>query len=476
MALDVRIISNGTTYYLVNSSGSPVAGGATTAAATTAYSVNAAEWTQTAAKRQTIYSGGPPFGVGSRPVYAGFDNVVETIEIGISGSSSANAIHLIQTLRRILNTALYSTPAVLYWNPDGATNPAYFEIYSADVQEVGDWQNPAAGFTQVLCRVTWTRSAFGSYLNAQDTILNGVSFQSCFSGATNCIAPYLTGNGDLIYDGQPLNVSITNTTASDLSNLLFGSIYTIKTQPGIISTTTSSTTGVVNTTADSPVNLNTEAVDFSSLKIRLFAETSAATTGSQMQLLVCAISLNDETSYPSFGSQVIYTSPWFTSSNAVQLIDCGTIPAVVSNRNVSLYVRLKVRSPTGTSVTVTLNGIHAVFYWEMCRVAGASVLPSSAAVGSNFISGFRYNPPGIGTISPVTLPLKQPQILTSTSGTYISFAPPIGTVPKYHSGASFFAMSGVSSPATGSVAYVTTSTYRVTAFHAPLYHTLRGNG
>lgn len=473
MALDVRIISGAGagTYYLVNSTGAPVAGGSATSASTTPYSINAAEWTQTAATRRTIYSGGPPFGVGSRPVYTGFDNVTETVEIGIVGSSADNMISLLQTLRRVLNTALLSNPAILYWQPAGATSPTYYYIYSADVQEVGDWQNPAAGFVNVLCRVTWTRSALGARASTAETILNAASYQSRFTGTPDCFEATSAGSGDLIYDGQPLNISVGSASA-DLKNFLIGSILSVTAISNTMTVTTSSTTGTQSTGTPAQISLTNQNTYYGA-KTRLLAQTSAATTGSQMRLRVYLLTPATAAIYGA-QSALLYTSPWFTSSNAVQLVDCGTVPTSFAYYNTSsfLYAILEVRSPGGTSVTVTLSNVYQIDYSTLMRTDENTLLVASGS-HSLTIDMFKENA--------VHVPVQTPIVRTTTGGLELTRAPVIGTPPQYflYSAAvpvKILVIPFVSFAPDNSVAYASTYTYTVTAKHAPQYYTLRGNG
>lgn len=474
MALDVRIIAGvgGTTYYLVNSSGSPTAGGAATGVTTTPYSLNAAQWTQTAAQRQITYAGGPPFGIGARPLYAGFSNVTETVEIGIAANSADNAASLLRQLRQILNQALYSFPAILYWKPNGATNPAYFEVYSADVQEVGDWQNPAAGFTTFLTRVTWTRSPFGGRLSSEsaETLINAVSFQSRFSGTPDCFDTYATGTGDLVYDGQPLNLTLSNTSGSTLSNWLMATSRTPVVTATTQTLTTNSTTGATASYATAVGITPAAQLNFrQGLRLRLLAQTTAATTGSQMRIVVSTLDPNLYATYPTAGEQIVYRSPWFTSSNAAQMVDCGTVPTsfLVETASYTLYLVLQVRSPSGAFVTVTLSNFVYFLYFEVCRSAEGFQVPNGSS-----ISLISYNSiAGVIGIDRPLLPIRRPVMYSG-----IATGPVIGAAPRYHDSLLLTAIPLISYPPSNSVAYVTTATYTATAQHAPLYYTLRGNG
>lgn len=458
MALDVRIISGGTTYYLVNSSGSPTAGGAATGVSTTPYSLQGAKWTQNATPRLITYAGGPPFGVGSKPVYAGFGNVTETIGIGIKGSSSDNTISLIRTLRQILNTALFSLPAILYWQPNGASSPAYFEIYSADVQETGDWLNPATGFTDALVQVTWTRSAFGGRLTTPETLVSAASYRSAFSGSPLCYTAMSTGSGDLIYDGQPLNVTVTSSSAAQ-PTLYLGAIHSVITDASTQTVTTTSTTGAYSAASDS-ISMGTTLLSNQGLKARLFMLINGSYSGA-LPDFQAVVSLS--TVYGA-GSGVVYQSPWVGRPTASDTLwDMGTIPTswLANSGMTTIAPWLRVRSTTGASTTVTIANWYVVLYYTMCRITGIE----TESITRSFVE----------QSGRVCLPLQRPMTWAPSTGTPTYLSPLIGTPPRYVSGASLFVHNRISY-AYNSVSTTTPSTYTVTATHAPLYTTLRGNG
>lgn len=457
MALDVRILLGSTTYYLVNSSGSPTPGGSPASISTTPYSIQAAQWTQTAAARQTIYAGGPPFGVGARPVYTGFDNVTETIEIGIAGSSSDNVISLIRFLRQILNTALFTTPAILYWLPNGATSPAYFEIYSADVQEVGDWQNPSAGFTTALCRVTWTRSAFGGRLTTPETVINAVSYRSAFSGSPLCYSAMSAGSGDLVYDGQPLNVTVTSASGSG-SSLYIGSIHSVVTDASTQTVTTSSPTGAYSAASDS-ISLGTTLQSNLGLKARLFMKLNGFYSGALPEFQA-SVSLS--TAYGA-GAGTVYLSPWVGRPAFSDTVwDMGSIPTswLANSGMTTIAPWLRVRSTTGASTTVTIANWYVVLYYTMCRVG-----LETESITRSFTEATNR----------VCLPLQRPVGWAPSTGTATTLAPIVGTPPRYVSGASLLVHNNISY-ANSSESNTTADSYTVTATHAPLYTTLRGAG
>lgn len=479
MALDVRIISGGSTYYLVNSSGSPTAGGAATAAATTPYSINVAQWTQNAPRREMIYAGGAPFRIGSSPIYNGFNNVVETVEIGINGNSSDNAIGSIRLLRKILNVALYSAPAILYWKPNGATNPVYFEIYSADVQEVGDWQNPAAGFTQVLCQVTWTRSAFGGLLSTAEQLIDGsgigvYNIGNSYTGSPDNVIAYSTGSGDLIYDGSPLNITVqpVNYQSSSFSRVFLSSIANRTASTASAATgSTSSTTGV--TLFSEAVSVK-DIVENGGRKLRMTAWYSALSTNLETRITIQP----NKSGYSPATPNLIYTSPWIslTGTSGNCMVDYGGVDmhaliVMSSFAAFSASINIQFRSINGSSGSATLTAIETIDYYTWCAFEGAGTFSAPSAI----LGAYTY----IETTNRVCLPLPSPIAIEINSGisTPEEIMPIRGTAPKYYSGASVYVVWGASVGAKNVLSgMITNATGRVYARHAPLYHTLRGGG
>lgn len=476
MPLDVRIISSGSTYYLVNSSGTPTSGGAATGAATTPYSVNAAQWTQTAASRQVLYSGGPPWRVGSTPVLAGYGNVTETIEIGISGSSADNTISLIRLLRQILNTALTGAPAVLYWQPNGASQPAYFEVYAADVQEVGEWQNPAAGFTQVLCRVTWTRSAFGGRLSSGETLINAVSYGT--SGVnTNTLGS--SGSGDLTTAGGPLNLRILEAGGTGPTTpRIFASTAvrrsTNATGAGAVSTTSTTTFGAFDGAGASTAGNINEVLSNPNLRVRVVLVASGVSSNCEVRFTLRPVS----TSATSLSN---YDSPWVTIGTlptGTAFIDLGELDlssyAGLNTTNADFRLVFTLRSTNGASASLTYVRAEWVLYHSWCQVTYDTPPIGSTWTLNTFAerSGFPALPlaaPAAAAIDAGTSTLRNPGRVRGRPPIYV----PGALLLLYWGGGGTTGdvASNITVLASGSTFAPT-----VTAAHCPLYYTLRGNG
>lgn len=459
MALDVRILSGGSTFYLVNSSGTPTAGGAATGAGTTPYSVNAAEWTLSASPRQVIYSGGMPFRVGATPLYVGYENVVETINIGLRGSSADNTISLIRQLRQILNTALFSTPAVLYWQPHGASQPTHFEIYSADVQETGEWNNPAAGFVDVLCRVTWTRS-LGGRLSSGETLLNAVSFANTGAGA-NIQSLGSSGSGELAYDGQPLNITIAPVSTSNEFRRIYLATVASRNYAAVSSGGGSTTASTSWTTFYSGATWSVAATRNVGLRARAMARLTTTSANAEIRAEARLAGAN--------------TTLWtgravgLSGITAPTLLDLGgfsldMVRPALGITTYPIFFLYSVRSTNGSAVNVQMNYEEQLLAYTFAAADNVNAGTGGASVGVN---GFQAQS------GRVCLPWADPNIVeySPAYGEPRDILTWAGTPPRYYPGAYLYL-----GWLTSGLTHSNLATATVTATQAPLYHTLRGNG
>jgi hypothetical protein len=464
MPLDVRIISQGTTYYLVNSSGVPTAGGAATGVSTTPYSLNVREWTLTAAPGSPIVSGGPPFRIGSELIMRGYDTVTETITVNIAASSNDNAVALLQQLRRILNPAVVGVPALLFWQPNTGTNPVYFEILAADVQELGRQQNIALGYTNVQCQVTWLRSPFGGRITTPETLASGVVFNN--GGASGNVITLSAGAGELANEGQPLNMRyLNNTGTADTGALWVASIHDRRRDTSSGTLATSSTTGVLGaiTASDDIATAFTRR----GLKLRLFV---MATVSSNAQ---CRIEVygNGATSFTP-----LIVSPWYGSTGGVAaLLDSGAVNlwplmrrTIGSSANYFILAYLRYRSTDGLSSSVTVGGeTQRLLYYDLAVLnltrsvtigTGTHQVALDCFPEASGVALLPYQPRGVLLGSSSPSPQSGPVELR-------------GTAPRYFSGCNLWLAwnrpNGSYNPA---------DTGLVTVTHAPLYRTLRGVG
>jgi hypothetical protein len=444
--------------HLVNSNGTPTAGGAATAASTTPFAIRHG-WTLATPEPLPIWGGGPPFVPGRRLAYSSYDNVVERIPISVVGSSHENAVTRVQELKRALATVSATTPAVFSVQPTGSSTAMASDVYSAFVREVTEqasafeaWE----GWVEYDAEIVLSRAPFWAALSSGETVINAQSINNNFSGSPDNIVAYTTGSGDLIYEGQPLNLAMTNASGGTLSNqnLYLGSIDSITTDATTQSVTTSSTTGASAGTGDT-ITVGTVLDAKQATKMRLIGQCSSVSANSEMRLKVY---LSSSTPAP------FYTGPWFAPTTNDGRYDAGTVPSAIFRDTAltTLYVVLEVRSTTGGSVTITLSNFYVVYYYSLCKVSGLdSILNTTGVV---HVRGF------VATSNRPCLPLRKAEAYVLNSGSQTYYGRVDGTPPIYVSGASLWLMAvDKTSGAPSSATFTTTAT------QSALWKTLRGN-
>ena len=475
MPLSVRLLTTsdvaGTpslvTFYLTNSTNSPTPSGNPLVESQTPYSINARNWTPTAAPRQTIYSGNPPFRIGSSPILVGFGNVTETVEIGIAANTVNDMITYIHRLRRALNAAIIGVPAVLLWQPNNASNATAFEIYSADVQEVGDWQNPAAGFTNVLCRVTWTRSAFGGRLSAGETLFSLQSFGT--SGGPSAVVFPTSQSGDLRATGQPTNLLLRFGTGTTPRRFFVGTVGVAATHTGPTVMTTTSTTGVNGVFISTATDHGLLSSATRNERIRIVGRFAFATgvANAEIRARIQTVGAN----------VILWDGPWIDPNpapgvNTSAMIDMGEFdPSVIRETNIGQRVNvvIRIRSKDGLSTTVTYNSSTWARVFTWCQVDIDEMNNADARVDAIYEKANR-----------AVLPLAQPFVgaqLQSTQNLH-ALGRVRGQLPLYIEGASLLVAWGTSTGTGENLSIINPSANElfVSMQHAPLYHTMRGAG
>lgn len=458
MALAVQIIGNGTTWHLNNTSGAPTSGGAATAAATSPFQVVDDSWTIQAAQPQTLYSGSPPLRNGSGLILRSWDNVTESFTLVCVGGTADTTASLIRTLTQLLNTALYATPCVLGIQPSGATSMMYTEVYSAVVQPTTSYLvNPVRGSSTVTLQITITRSPFFARLSAGETLINAATFTNTGTGANNNTQAYSAGAGDLIYEGQPLNIKLTPLVGFP-SQFYLASVASraYATTSAGTSTSASTTFGNLGPPTTSSV---AALLTGRGLKVRVLARFSAMSTNTELQL------------YYGVGTNASQLSrPVRPGVNVAVLVDLGmiSVPArllasLTSGDNISITPR--ARSIDGLAISATLSYLEILLYYDFSIFATGN--PAGVS-GGNFIYVDSY----VEKSSYPALPRSPVTAWHYSAASVLSDQLSIrGTPPRYFSGASLY--TAWFFPGT---AHSTTATSTVTVTHAPLYLTARGAG
>lgn len=482
MTANIYLISGGTNYYIsldgaartyYSGSGTPWTTQSTTPYDIAMNDVTGQRWTPQNSPRQEVYGGGPPFRNGQSLIYTSYGNVIETIPLQIYATSHDNAVTLLQQLRRILNTALYSTPCILAVKPDGSTNTVYYDIYGADVQEdarfINDESQPfqspqSKGVLRTV--ITLRRSPHGALITAGETVLNALTFTNTGTGANNNTQAMSAASGDLIYEGQPLNISIKPASAgTSVRRMLLGSVLNrTYSTTGAGAGSNSSTT--VPTTFNTLANWTlTDKLTNAGIKPRIVLRFSTAP--SHNCLLRLAIN------YAASSANTFYT-PWVSAVEPLQderhqLVDMGTFPIDIVRRNgvltapATTSIILQGLSDDGISATATLGYSEYIWYYDWARI---DTLFSFSANGTHQLNIDQF-PEATGV--PAT-PWPDPgAIVSASSSSAIEIGDVRGRLPRHFSGASLY-LGWINTSGNHTTSHTATVSARV----SPQWNTLRG--
>lgn len=476
MADQSRLISGGTTYYLEGGGKYTGSGTPWTAVGTSPYQIAmndtaGTNYTPLSPTRQEVYGGAPPFRDGQTLIYDSYGNVIETLTIQCRASTPDNAVTLLQQLRRILNTALFSAPCQLAFQPNGHTNAVYFNIYGADVQEdprfVNDEADAAnAGNALIRAVVTWRRVPHGTLITAGETVLSALTFTNTGTGSNNNTQAFSAASGDLISEGQPLNVSIKPASAGNsVRRILIGSVLN----------RTYSTTGAgagSNSSTTIPATFNTLAnwtltdkLTNAGIKPRVVLRFSTApSTNCLLRLAI---------NYAGSTANTFYT-PWVSALEPLQnerhkLVDMGTFPIDIVRRNGVLTTPaaglvLQGLSTDGISATATLGYSEYIWYYDWARI---DTLFSFNADGTDQMNIDQF-PEATGV---PTTPWPNPAAIVSQSASSaVEIGDVRGRLPRHFSGASLY-LGWINT----SGGHTTSDTATVSARVAPQWLSLRGS-
>jgi hypothetical protein len=439
--------------HLVHATGAPSRGGAPQYPHSTPIAVEKG-WTPGVAAPEMVWAGGAPFADGQKPLYATYANVEERIPITIDGADSDNAAQILHHLKLALASATYSAPIVWRMRPYAATNEAYAEVYAASVQErAGDEIGPAEGGSQIAATITLTRSPFFG-ANSLTTLIGAVSLTN---GPGGNVVSLGTLAGDLIREGQPLNIRLDKPTTQSAEYVLLATVHSrLSATITSTKTTTSTTTGTAFTASGS---LDVSALRTrAALSLRVLARLATLTAPSKAQISV--------TVQTAAGS-TLWVSPWRTlsSDTSAQLVDLGgaglEMLRTPLSSTLSVALLISIRSTDGTSVTATLDYVEALLCYDACLITSSGGLSTGQhyeLLGAQNLSGGGYLP----LIPEIAL-------ITDSSLTPVKTAIIRGQLPRAWEGASLYVAWLHSSGA-----HTKTDTASLTVTHAPLWRTLRG--
>jgi hypothetical protein len=437
MASDYRLIrADGTTIYLVNSSGTPTAGGSPYAPASTPFGIMS-EWVPTSA-----------------PDDDG-DPIEETIPLIYLGTSGSDALTAVQRLHEQF-TARFNAPCVLYAQPNGGT-AGYYELNSGKAQPApisATKRGPGEGAANIAIDLAVRRSPYAA-ASALTSAINGTTFTNTHTGNVVTLG---TLTGDMRYVGLPMTIRVDKPAAQSPVVLYLATVYsrTADATSSTASAVTSTTTGT-NFTISGSIDvsaLRTRA----GLKLRVMARLTTLTSPSKAQVKVTVAAASGGT---------LWVSPWSTlgSNTTAQLVDLGGIDLAalrypLSNTS-NVTIQATLRSTDGTSVTATLGYVEALLYYDFCKVESGTALGASQRfqlLGAQNFNGNGWHPQ-----------IPETAMIVTTSDAPIRPVVLRQPLVRAFDGASLYA-----AWVDANGAHTNTDTTTITAQFAPLYRSLRG--
>jgi hypothetical protein len=435
-------------------------GGDPRSEASTPYAVGPG-WTPKVAEPKAAYQGGAQ-GIGARLAALGYDNVDEQIPFFIECRTNMELAEALQALKRATMRAAYAQPAVWRWRPEGGLFDQYTEVYTATVQEAPgggqDGVGPAEGWEVASGTIRLMRAPLFGQRDLQ-TLINAGNLTNTGTGTPdNIIGLEETQalHGDLIYEGQPLNILLTKPTSGDAARVLLGTILSRDYQTHGGSVTTSSSSGS-SYTASSAIDVSTLRTR-AGLHARVLARFTSLTSPSNAEA---------RATIQTAGGATLWVGPWtpLSASTTGQVVDLGGAGLdalrVPLSGAASIKVVVTLRSVSG-SVVATLHSLQTLlaYDWGIAESAGLASGQRLHLMGAQNLAGGGW------------LPLVPPLGLI-TDGGDVPIAPALirGTLPQARSGASLFVCWTAADGA-----HTATDTTTVTVKHAPLFRSLRGAG
>jgi len=412
-------------------------------------------WTPTAPPRVEVYDGGPPFRIGAARRARGYGNVTEQVGVHIKATTHDRATRLLQELRWKLAGGLTCREPILVIQPDGATHPTYHTILSATVQELPSFINQEARGDLLRAIITWTLAPFGGF-TTPDPVVSAASVGNVGTGSpSNVLAFSSFIAGDLIYDGEPLNITVDGTGtgwSAPASRLMIavvpqtnGRVYTANTS----SLVTSSTVGALLATISSiPA---TQLYTNPGLRGRVLCRITSAGSNLEVQARVAIA-----------GGDAFHQTPWVRANpgtSTAVMVDLGPIPHPLYNL------------PYTGSPTLTIY-IHA-------RSTNGSATAGSLAY-VEWLSAYSVGETPSFIMAPVTIETFVAQTgrpclpIPARVRTDRQFLPWRGRPPMLIANSYLYFMWRGSTG--GGNGHITSEQALVTVTHAPLYETLRGAG
>lgn len=282
---------------------------------------------------------------GSLPLprsFLSYPMVVDPMPIQIRANSHNLAVAALQYLKNQLRSVSYRFPAKLAFQPDGASEVAYTDIYGVRFDVNPLFINDENGQGLLRCVMHLDRAPLFSNLGAANSL-----FDTTHTNMATLAYPTVQ-EGDLLYEGQPINIRITPDTFRESSFYVASCKTPISTTNGAASVTTGgfTTTTITN---NNPWALNQR------LRMRVLQRLSTTATA-VVQLEVDGIGWSER----------FTINPNAVNPSSI-LLDFGDFPAdilrIQDNGVREIIIRLHVISGSVSLVSTVL-----VPYYEWATV------------------------------------------------------------------------------------------------------------
>lgn len=450
------------TIYLNNLAGVVTPGGDPTVGALSPFNINSG-WAVATVEPSSAFASSGPLSAAARLAYSAYPlTTEEEIPIGVEGTSHNNAQRLLGLLRSQLRRPGKRGPIVWRVRPEGALFDAYTEVYGGIVVDEpgsGGIDTAHTGGYRLEAAIRLTRAAFWASDTVETAIAAATSVANRPSGSPNNVTAYASlSQGELLDEGQPLNVTVAKPTSMSAATLYLATVESRSSQ-AIANTKTAltSTTGSAFTAGT--------AIDVSALRAKAglfvygFARLTSITNPTKIKL---------QLTFQSPAGSTLWAGAWVPigSNTTAQLVDLlGTsldaarLPGSGATQAVPV---VNIKSTDGTAVTATLDTLDILLAYTVGSIDGGAGL----SAGQSYQIYSAQNFAGGGWLP---LPAPIASVVDSSTGANIRRCVTRGEMPLALSGASLW-LAWVDSGG----AHTATDTTTISAQSAPLWHTLRG--
>lgn len=432
-----RIIGqSGTTIYFAHghatpwngSSGTPWTNPSTTPIRIGMNEVTGQLWTPQESAPTDVYMGDLPV----PRSYTSYPRVIDSIPLQIYATNHNAAVAVLRVLKNELRSVAYRIPAVLVFQPDGATNPIYAEIYSARFEINPLFINNENGRNILRCVMYIERSPFfvlrGSISTLFDTTWNNGSTQAYISDQ----------RGDLTYEGQPINLELTPLGGTRIASLFLASCKT-----PITTTTGAGSKTVGNSTITISLSSNPWHNDYR-LRMRVLQRYTGISNAT-VQIYVEGVGYSDR----------------ITIASGSRLIDFGDFPTTILRDSINPRLSITLHVLAGS---LTLAETLFIPYYDWASISDIPSQNGEIITLSSFVQQL--------SMARIALPLLAPTaFLLRSDGTNYTNIPLriVGSAPRLYPDARLFIAWH-----TSATSYSTSNQLTLFSGYSPLYLSYRG--